>query len=539
MRLIVLALLAACIIFPTASPAAVSVPARISLTDGEVLFRTPDSSEWLPAAVNTPLDDGDAIWVAAGGKSEIQLADGSVIRLNSDSQLDLIAVVESYTHLHLANGSLYLRTSPKSVSNSLQIDADDTTVLPEARTRLRIDMLPHDQEDVTIVRGSAYVEGNGSRTRVRAGEHLALEDGHNELLPLNPPDNWDRWNTQRDLEQSRSAKTDSPLPAELNAYSGELESHGHWVRTPEYGMAWRPEILNAPEWAPYQSGRWIWKGDDYVWIAYESWGWAPYHYGRWAVIGSFGWCWVPPVRGDVFWGPGYVGWYRDSTRIGWTPLAPGETFYGRRHYGQHSVNVINTPVNTAAIRYKNRDARGGLSILLQSDFVKGRVRFQQPGSNNSFSVSVVTGSPRIQPERETRMPVIKQLPPRVAPPASHYRDVHELRDRFPRVQATPRTISPASEGRPVAPPAAQQTPRRPDEQLRQQHSAPIALEQRRTPHADGTVSKSPRQTGELSGREVKGKDAKPRKQWRVTTTEHSSDKDPKEKDNREQRGRRP
>src|SRR6185369_10719902 len=123
-----------------------------------------------------------------------------------------LANEDGFTHLHLASGRLYLRTAQTTRDSSLQIDADDTTVLPSSRTRLRLDMLPNSLEDVAITKGSAYVEGNGNRTRVRGGEHILLEEGHSEVLPLNPADSWELWNVDRDRQQARSARADSYLP---------------------------------------------------------------------------------------------------------------------------------------------------------------------------------------------------------------------------------------------------------------------------------------------------------------------------------------
>jgi hypothetical protein len=422
---------------PTWLLAAAIGPARVSYMDGDILFRSPDSEEWLPATVNTPLDEGDAFWCPDGSRAEIQLPDGSIVRLDGGAQLDLLANEDGFLHMHLASGRLYLRTSQTARDNSLQIDADDTTVLPSARTRLRIDMLPNSQEDVAIIKGTAYVEGSGNRTRVRAGEHILLEEGHSEVLPLNPPDNWEAWNVDRDRAQSRSARAETYLPDELRGNAAELDANGTWVRVPEYGMVWRPTIIVTNDWAPYRDGRWIWKGDDYVWLPYETWGWAPYHYGRWAVVGGFGWCWVPPARGEVYWGPGYVGWYRTGSHVGWTPLAPGEVFYGHRNYGRNSVNITNVNINTTTVVYRNRTQPGGMTVLPNNDFLRGRNTIRQPSRNSSVSVSVSVGSPRIQPLRETRMPIVKQTPPRVAPPRTERVDNRDLRARFPRVTPEP------------------------------------------------------------------------------------------------------
>jgi hypothetical protein len=230
--------------------------------------------------------------------------------------------------------------------------------------------------------------------------------------------------------------------------------------------------LVTDEWAPYRDGRWIWNGNDYVWLSFESWGWVPYHFGRWAVVSGFGWCWVPPVRGDVYWGPGYVGWYRTGSQVGWTPLAPGEVFYGHKNYGRQSVNISSVNINTSKVVYRNRTSRGGLTILPQNDFLKGKNALQQPTGNTSVSLSVSVGSPRIQPLRESRMPIVRQTPPRVAPPQIVHRDSRELRDRFPRVAPAPAVSVPAA-------PSAR-TP-----QIREKKTTfPVAAPAERTPNKD-------------------------------------------------------
>ena len=68
MKRIICMCLFAVLALPTWSPAAAIGPARVSYVEGDILFRAPDSDEWLPATVNTPLDEGDAIWCADDGR---------------------------------------------------------------------------------------------------------------------------------------------------------------------------------------------------------------------------------------------------------------------------------------------------------------------------------------------------------------------------------------------------------------------------------------------------------------------------------------
>ena len=559
-------------IVPTLSQAGITGPANIRFVDGDVMFRTPDDAEWLYASINTPVDEGDSVWCPDGSRVEIQLPDGTMIRLDGGSQLDLLANTDGFTHLHLASGRLYLMTSQISGIDSLQIDAADTTVLPAARTRLGIDMLPDSHEDVAIFEGTAYVEGNGNRTNVHAGEQITLDEGQSEILPLYPEDSWETWNMERDRAQSRSARSDYYLPDELRDQAADLDTNGTWVRVPDYGMVWRPTVILSDDWAPYRAGRWIWKGDDYVWVSDENWGCVPYHYGRWAVVAGIGWCWVPPARGDVYWGPGYVGWYTTGSLVGWTPLAPGEIFYGHRRYGRNSAIISNVNVNPATVVYRNRYTPGGLSVVRQNDFLRGRTVIQRPTRTTSFSVSVSIGSPRIKPLRETRMPVTRQPTTRVAPPRIEYRDSRELRTRFPRLapasnpvfrrpQSTPATSVPIApppvhEKQPVYPavlphnfktdPGARphdvpakrdgyvQPPAalRPVPQLRT--AVPGNAPQRpERPQRGNTPGMAPSETTPQRG-ERAPKEVKQKKVWKVTTPDKAGDreKEHKEKERR-------
>ena len=143
----------------------------------------------------------------------------------------------------------------------------------------------------------------------------------------------------------------------------------------EYGRVWTPRVVVSVGWAPYRVGRWIWRGGDYVWVSYEPWGWAPYHYGRWAFVASVGWCWVPPVRGAVYWGPGFVGWVQTPTYVSWVPLAPGEIYYGHGYYGPHSVNITNvniTNIQVTKVVYKNIHVHNAVTVIHHDTFVTGK-----------------------------------------------------------------------------------------------------------------------------------------------------------------------
>lgn len=432
-------LIAALLFIPALGHAELNGLARISLVEGNVQFHGGDTPDWLPVAVNTPLDEGDSIWCPPGSRAEIQLRNGTCIRLDENSSLDLIAVEDDFAQVHLGMGHLYARTT-NGREQSLQLDTADTTVKIYARTRLQLDLNDEGDTDVSIIRGTAYVEGNGSRTRLRAGEMLTADGNRSEIFPLAPPDAWARWNMERDRIVYARLGDRRYLPDQLAIYADDLAGNGEWLQVRDYGYVWRPTVI-VPDWAPYQVGRWVWRGGDYVWISAESWGWAPYHYGRWVVVPGSGWCWVPPARDDVFWGPGYVGWVTTPTYVGWVPLAPGETYYGYGRYGRHSVNITNVNINITSnrIAYRNTTINNAVTVVKRESFIAGRMSYVTPRSDLFNRKGGFGPRPRLRPEApQAMMPALKRIPAVQRPPAAVERvERRTLRQHYPRIVEGP------------------------------------------------------------------------------------------------------
>lgn len=415
--------------------------ARINLIQGDVQLRVADTDEWVPAAVNTPLYEGDSIWCPAESRVEIQLQDGSYLRLDARSSLDILEVADDSLQFHLGMGHAYVRTGDMR-KWSMQFDMTESTVKVYDKARFRLDITADGDEDVSVFKGVAYVESYGSKTRVRTGEMLSVEDNRSEIATLNPPDKWEKWNVARDRKAAGRKGGGGRLPEELVIYEEELDTAGEWVDVPEYGYVWLPTVVVSVDWAPYRLGRWFWRGGDYVWISFEPWGWVPYHYGRWVIIAGRGWCWVPPARGDVYWGPGYVGWISSPSYVGWVPLAPGEIFYGRRYYGRASVqvtnitNITNVNIDQTRVSYKNVTVnRNSMTVVQRDSFVKGKYTHVKPRENVFARDKAVIGRPEPKPaDREVRMPRVRNIPAaRLPPPAVANVPVRELKQRHPKV----------------------------------------------------------------------------------------------------------
>ncbi|MBT0665053.1 FecR domain-containing protein [Geobacter pelophilus] len=428
--------------------------ARLSLTKGEVLLFDDDSNDWVPTTANTPVEEGDRIWCANGARAEIELQNGSILRLGSKTSIDIVRLDNNEQQVYLSSGRLYARTF--EADRDLQINSDDATISVGRKSRVHIDLVGSGDPDteVSVVKGTVYVESVSGKTRVKSGETLLFSENGAEVAPLNPPDQWEQWNEKRDRTIFKRKAANRYLPEELVIYEEELASNGEWVPIEEYGYAWRPTIAVGVDWTPYQQGRWVWRRGSYVWIASEPWGWAPHHYGRWQYSQRYGWCWLPPRRGDVYWSPGYVAWVDTQSDLAWVPLAPGEIYYGYGNYGSLSINITNVDRRTVIrpiTNYRNLRVRNAVTVIERNAFTSGRGAPRQGRPAGLERYQGLTAPPQTRPAaREARMPLVRKIAPESRPPASVIRShPAPLKERFPRLEPERRRVAPERKTEPL------------------------------------------------------------------------------------------
>ena len=390
---------------------------RLSRIEGDVQIRSADTSEWSPAAINFPLMDGDQLWVPEGGRAEVESRRGSIIRLDERTALDILAVDNDALQFYLPMGLAYAN-SRGDRGTTLQMDTPLSSIRVYERAKFSVDVSNDNETGISVFLGAIAVESRKGEAMVEAGNMLSLEENRAYLSPLDRPDAWERWNKGQDKAIEGQRRSARYLPEELTGYSSDFDNNGEWIDLPSYGYVWRPSIQVAADWSPYRYGRWVWIGDDYVWISHESWGWVPYHYGRWSFVPRHGWCWVPPARHEAYWGPGYVGWVRTPTYVAWVPLAPREIYYGHGYYGSNSVDLRKVDANRIVVKtvYKNVYIKNSVTTVHNDTFIRGRqVPFKVDG-NPFLKEKISVGRPRINPERATRMPSIREIPRAKAPP---------------------------------------------------------------------------------------------------------------------------
>lgn len=482
MRLKGLLILLVFILFPSLAFSSLTGEIRLSLIEGDVQVRPEGTEEWFPASINTPVLEGDRIWVPDGGRLEMQLRDASMVRLNENTSLDVLRMEDDALQYYLNSGSAYVNFSGKK--RYLQIDTSGASIRVYERSKFRVDVSEDGRVDVSTYSGNVYVETEKGRFSVREGDMISIRDQeYAELSPLGPSDEWERWNRERDRRLSEKRYSYRYLPDELRPYSYDFDENGRWVHVREYGYVWTPTVMVSVGWAPYRHGRWVWIGGDYVWISYEPWGWVPYHYGRWAFVASIGWCWVPPARGAVYWGPGFVGWVYTPTYVAWVPLAPGEIYYGYGYYGPHSVNIINVDIHKVVIKeYRHVHIRDAITIVHRDTFLRGKPVEIKVHGNPFLAHKVHVGRPPLEPVRETRKPILKEIIKGKEPPRRiRELDLKRLKEHRPLVKERGLSVMKPGERMKDFPVEKLKRPQRPDEKLRERQFKPYRVPKDRQP----------------------------------------------------------
>jgi hypothetical protein len=415
------------LIFPVRAHSVDLGTLRLNQIEGDVQVQSTGMKEWLPAVMNLPLQVGDRLWVPKGAWAQVETREGSVIRLDAESALEILEAGKDSLQLYLSQGQAYVNFQ-SGQDIMLQMDTPLSSLRVYDSSTFNVALVENGNTEVSVFRGAVFAENRSGEVRVSGGNMLSLDEGVPSLMALGSPSDWEQWNRGWDDSLRDEEDSEQYLPPELTVYGRDLNRNGRWVTTSEYGYVWTPTTHISTDWAPYREGRWVWIGDDYVWIASEPWGWAPYHYGRWSYISAHGWCWVPPPRNEVYWGPGYVSWVATSDNVAWVPLAPAEIYYGRGNYGPHSVNIVNVSVNNYAVvpgrNYRNVQVHGAVTVLHRDVFLGGRHnrehnrRDDMSNRENPFlRENISIGRPRIDPQHATKMPILKDIPKEHEPPA--------------------------------------------------------------------------------------------------------------------------
>jgi hypothetical protein len=299
--------------------------ARFGQADGKVEIQLHAADPWLPAERNLPI--GESAWLRTGASSrlEIELDEGSALRLGPDSLVEVsdytrLSTGQRVTLLSLDRGLAYFTGEPQG-RDALMLAVPGAQITLSHGARVRLEAL-ETVSRISVIEGIVRISCPAAELDLREGQVVKVEPANAARFSLDreiAAMELDRWSEDRDRVLAAPA---SATHVRLRYGLADLDTAGEWLST-DIGDVWRPKVADG--WAPFQKGRWRWYDTlGYTWISDDQWGWVPYHYGRWTRKNELGWVWVPPAQ--AIFKPGDVYWLWGKALAGWGPLAPGENW---------------------------------------------------------------------------------------------------------------------------------------------------------------------------------------------------------------------
>ena len=302
---------------------------RLSNVVGSVQILTGTETQFSQAYPNMPLMQGSTLKTGDDGRAEIQLEDGSVIRLTPDSSVAMTMLSRdsagnTKSEVDLLTGLTYVEM--KGTANQLFIvHFNGNEVISPAPVKFRVN-LDASPAEFAVIDGSAHLsKGSDYALDVHMNETVRFDPGDTTRYLLAEgidSDSWDQWNVDRDQAMSQMAaqQTREAIGSGNAGAAGmsDLDYYGNWYSSNGTSF-WVPDGAGAG-WDPYGLGSWGYYGQTggYVWISGYPWGWLPYQCGTWNYFNNFsGWGWIPGTGCWNNWGG--VNWYPGGGRLGNVP----------------------------------------------------------------------------------------------------------------------------------------------------------------------------------------------------------------------------
>ena len=347
-----------------AGPVAVEQPdppsrvGRLAATRGAVSFHSAGATQWQPAAVNTPVIAGDALWTEPGARATLEIGDTRLV-LAPATEVELEILNEQLVSIRQPQGEVFLEVGPLQPGQSLRVltPRGIVTIGQPGRYGLASGDVDH-PTTVSVLAGAVQISGPGLALMVGPNQTATISgtdaltgqlgplvaDGflRGELLPPPVP-----------AAVTRQALIAPPVVQQMTGGQALLTT-GEWAETPQYGAVWYPPV--SPGWVPYRQGHWAYIAPwGWTWVDDAPWGFAPFHYGRWAQIGPR-WGWIAADPGVVMVGPpvyapalvSFLGFgagmgvgLAAGAAVGWIPLGPREAYippYRASPYYMRAVN---------------------------------------------------------------------------------------------------------------------------------------------------------------------------------------------------------
>src|SRR5215467_6497017 len=233
---------------------------RISYVEGQV--RIDSGHGYESATINVPVTERTWLQTRSDGWAEVQLEDGSLVRLAPDTviaftRLGRLSSGGTVTTVDLDQGEAEFKIT-KHDDSEFQVTVKNKTIVLDHSGSFRVTSTNADPLEIVVWKGEVAVQDpeSGGEVAVRKNETFALDPTDTAQYALDKgadADQLDQWSKQRDDYLSAYASAGHGYPYQYGA--GDLNQYGEYFDAPGYGTVWQPYGVNLG-WDPFMNGYW-------------------------------------------------------------------------------------------------------------------------------------------------------------------------------------------------------------------------------------------------------------------------------------------
>ncbi len=289
----------------------------ISYVENEAYVLKTQEDITLKAGVNLPLVPGDVIYTGNEGRCELQFDNGTIIRLDKNSELKLDTVLSKslttenkITTLQLRKGQIY-NMNQVYKQEIFQVITPNAAVKMMKRSTNSIMVNDKGETNVFVIRGKVGVL-YGKDQKALKNDYLEAKKGlwiteDHQLKADNTVinKNFFNWNKKINANFKDLHYGKSKVPAVIYRRSPGIvrfaekwsTKFGEWVYDDLFGYVWKPYADVYDGRRPFWDANYVEINGELVMVPNQPWGWAPAHLGTWFWSNQSGWVWIP---GDAF-----------------------------------------------------------------------------------------------------------------------------------------------------------------------------------------------------------------------------------------------
>jgi hypothetical protein len=190
----------------------------LSMVQGLVAIRKPDTGQWVRATVNAPVEEGYTVATERNSFAEVQFENGSTLRIGEFSRIEFKQLALAPHRGHVNRLTLVVGVATSNVSpekhDEYVVTAAGVNVTPRGRAEFRTD-LKAGRMRVEVFNG--HVLAADAKQSETVGKNHAVAYDYRSGAAFQEAkaiqrDGWDKWVQERDREADLAAyrRTDDP-----------------------------------------------------------------------------------------------------------------------------------------------------------------------------------------------------------------------------------------------------------------------------------------------------------------------------------------